>query len=114
MEKFNTPEGSIYSGKTKKELQLLTKNAMNEVLSSFESQLENMFVHGLARHNFFFEDQKELREFAEKRCRAHKVDKETTYYFDEIPFLVYTENTDINYNFETSTASFNFGEYKFL
>ena len=100
------------------EYNLNLQNAIiNQVAESINKQLDEIFIEGLKRKGFEFNDRLKLESFIKSNCKcADRTDvKQRTYYVNDIPFLVYYYEVETNINFDKEVMfQTNYGKYRFL
>lgn len=66
-------------------------HTLQELCSSYLSELEKIILEGLKRKGFEFKNDEDYLLFGEGRCRVEdNVDsKERTYFVDDVPFLIH-------------------------
>lgn len=90
---------------------------INQVAESINKQLEKIFIEGLWRKGFEFNDRVELESFIKSNCRcADRMDvKQRTYFVNDIPFLVYYYEVETNISFDKEIMfQTKYGKYRFL
>jgi hypothetical protein len=90
-----------------------------KLIDQYILELNKLFTEGLRLKGFEFNNSKEIEVFIKSRCRCEHYThlNEKIYYVDDIPFLIYIENKDININYEDTKsfkASMDLGEYAYL
>lgn len=86
-----------------------------DVLRNFKKKFKVLIENGLKVRGYRFKTNEELRYFIQTRCRAVRKENEVIYYVDGMPFLIFWENVQLDFNTENGgTFIMEYGEYKFI
>ena len=86
-----------------------------DVLRNFKKKFKVLIENGLKVRGYRFKTNEELRYFIQTRCRAVRKENEVIYYVDGMPFFVFQEKVEIDFNpAKGCTFVMEFGEFKFM
>lgn len=76
----------------------LIQELMSSMINKIDKALEEHIVEGLCRKGFNFKNRHELKVFIKSRCRCEcNLDlKERVYYVDNIPFFLYSYESEVS------------------
>lgn len=77
--------------------QSVVDDAIIHLRKDIENKLNDLFIKGLERKGFIFNNKKEIEDFIKKRCvcvMSYQTN-EKTYLVDNIPFLLYIEDNNL-------------------
>ena len=100
--------------------QLLIADVIGRLSSQLNKQLEDLWIEGLKRKGFEFENRIELENFIKSNCRCEdRTDiKQRTYFVNDIPFFFHCYEIEMDLNpFKTDREfkmSANYGRYAYL
>jgi len=92
----------------------------SQIAEKMQKSFEDVFIEGLKRKGYLFDNKFELEEFVKEKCTVEIRDdiNEKTYTVDGVPFLVHKEEINVVPNFiddeRGMTVICDYGQYKFL
>ena len=99
----------------------IEENMTSLIADRLKTEIENLFIEGLKRKGFEFENMIELENFIKSNCKYEdKTDiKQRTYFVNNIPFFLhcYEIDMDLTQTFNDKgeiKLSSNYGKYAFL
>ena len=100
-------------------LESLEEKMTLELSKKMTTSLDDMFIKGLKKKGFTFENKSRLVEFAIKNCifKDNVNLQEKTYYVNDVPFLLYSYRLDIVEVINNDTQfvlNANLGQYTYL
>jgi hypothetical protein len=99
---------------------LLIADVIGRLSSQLNKQLEDLWIEGLKRKGFEFENRIELENFIKSNCRCEdRTDiKQRTYFVNDIPFFLHCYEIDMDLNPIQTDREFkmsaNYGLYAYL
>jgi len=99
---------------------LLIADVIGRLSSQLNKQLEDLWIEGLKRKGFEFENRMELENFIKSNCRCEdRADiKQRTYYANDIPFFLHCYEIEMDLNQIQTDREFkmsaNYGRYAYL
>ena len=86
-----------------------------DVLTNFKKKFKVLIENGLKVRGYRFKTNEELKYFIQTRCKAERKENQVIYYVDGIPFFVFEEKVEIDFNpAKGCTFVMEFGEFKFM
>ena len=99
----------------------IEENMTSLIIDRLKTEIENLFIEGLKRKGFEFENRIELENFIKSNCRCEDITdiKQRTYFVNNIPFFLhcYEINMNLTPTFNDKgeiKLSYNYGSYSFL
>ena len=99
---------------------LLIADVIGRLSSQLNKQLEDLWIEGLKRKGFEFENRMELENFIKSNCRCEdRTDiKQRTYFANDIPFFLHCYEIEMDLNPIQIDREFkmsaNYGHYAYL
>ena len=92
------------------------KIGLQQLRKELICEIESVFVTGLQRKGFDFNNWYELAEFVKERCRAtdNIMLKERVYYVDDIPFLIHYYKVTVDRQTDRNKITASGGSYRYL
>lgn len=93
-ELYNLPEENIIK---KSFTRLIEEEATKRLYSNLHSKFDELFIEGLKRKGFEFDNLIETEEFVKHRCicEDNTLKSERIFYVDEVPFFLHRYKTEV-------------------
>jgi hypothetical protein len=93
---------------------------IRDLTRQINQRLNEIFIEGLRRKGFYYDDEEELADFVKENCRCedHTSKSERIYFVNDIPFLIHYYKANlgmqIDHNgFKTSIEA-DYGDFAYL